>query len=148
MTGTRSAAASMVLARIAVVIGSLVVAMLMMTPTASAEEGWPDASGEHDRWYNGCSAPLTGDAPGGFIFRDACNWHDLCYGGHIAGHTRESCDETFHQFMDTICYYNYGNSEACRAWSVAYYLGVRSFGGWYYLPPPPPPCDDDPPPQI
>src|SRR5947209_42860 len=32
-------------------------------------------------WYNGCSSPF-GDSPGGYTFTDACNWHDLCYGGH------------------------------------------------------------------
>jgi len=82
-------------------------------------------------WYNGCSSPF-GNAPGGYDFTDACNWHDLCYGGHIANYNKLGCDTTFHQFMNTICYYNYGMTTGCLAWSNAYYAAVSLFGGPFY----------------
>jgi hypothetical protein len=89
-----------------------------------------------DEPYNGCGEandPIPND-PGGYDFTEACNWHDMCYGGTITGYSQYQCDWTFHQYMDTICYYNYGNSTGCRFWSSAYYGGVSLFGQyhWYY----------------
>ena len=81
-------------------------------------------------WYNGCD--YVPNDPGGYDFTEACNWHDLCYGGHIDGHSRATCDQVFHQYMDTICYYNYGNSESCRFWAATYYGGTGVFGQCFY----------------
>ena len=121
------------LVRIAVVAAVTLFAAVgvAVQPAAAEADDIPAAPTVHNRWYNGCSSPF-GDAPGGHNFRDACNWHDLCYGGQIEGYNKAGCDRTFHEFMDTICYYNYGNSGGCRAWSAAYYAGVGIFGGSYY----------------
>jgi hypothetical protein len=124
-----------VFVRFFVVLGAVLVVVLGLVQTATADEGeeLPPAPEAHNRWTNGCSSPF-GNAPGGNDFTEACNWHDLCYGGYIDGYGKPGCDATFHQYMDTICYYNHGNSSGCRAWSAAYYWGVSWFGGWYYDP--------------
>jgi hypothetical protein len=112
------------LAAMVAVMGVLGVA----NPAAAQEEDQPPA----DEWYNGCTG--VSDSPGGYDFTDACNWHDLCYGGRIAGYDRAGCDSTFHQFMDTICVHAYGAASDCLFYSAAYYTGVGVFGGFFYNP--------------
>jgi hypothetical protein len=90
----------------------------------------PGAAAADEPWYNGCD--VVPDAPAGYDFTDACNWHDLCIGGHIANHTPQQCDDGFHQFMSDICYYGYGNDTSCHFWSNTYYDGTNQFGECFY----------------
>ena len=123
--------------RLLALVGAVLVALGSVVVTAgpaAADEDIPPAPAQVNRWYDGCTSPF-GASPGGNNFTDACNWHDLCYAGRIAGYSKATCDQTFHGFMDTICYYNYGNSSNCRGWSAAYYSGVSLFGWWFYTGP-------------
>jgi hypothetical protein len=73
--------------RVLALVGAVLVALGSVVATAgpaAADDDVPAAPAEYNRWYNGCTSPF-GEAPGGNTFTDACNWHDLCYAGRIAG---------------------------------------------------------------
>ena len=110
---------------------------------AAADEGEippaPESGESNNRWTNGCTAMPDG------VFTIACNEHDLCYGGFIAdpnnpsrAASRQFCDATFYVAMSWSCVGAYGWFDAslpyCFAVAGAYYVGVRSFGGYYYDP--------------
>lgn len=116
---------------VVVLVAAFVVVVVGASPSYADEEPPPPESSQaYDPWYNGCN--VVPDHPGGYNFTDACNWHDLCYGGHIADHSKSQCDGVFLDFMNTICQYWYGGATSCYMWAGAYGVGVGVFGWWHW----------------
>ncbi len=101
---------------------------LVNAPAASAESS-STPTAQFPWAHNGCTG--VPDDPSGVSFTAACNYHDGCYGGHWA--SRSTCDLIFLGNMIKACnaqwYYHYN---ACRAWALIYYAGVRIFGQPFY----------------
>jgi len=82
---------------------------------------------------NGCGAGmlavLVPNAPLGFNFTDACNFHDRCYA--TIGKTQQECDLAFYNSMLAACTAQaVGQIQlaACRAAAGVYYGAVVGFG--------------------
>jgi hypothetical protein len=80
-----------------------------------------------------CGSGLTDlivpDAPGGFDFSKACEWHDRCYGscrGESSWSDKSECDYGFYLRIRGICESDYGYSSKCYEWAKKYHWGVSN----------------------
>ena len=85
----------------------------------------------HGQGTNGCTG--VADSGPGFVFHDACDDHDRCYGRHpygtgIAG--RRTCDQVFRSQMLRYCRrHGHGlHRLSCRVVAYGYHAGVRALG--------------------
>lgn len=88
---------------------------------------------------DGCSMNVIGIVDKNFLgfgdistfFRDACNYHDMCYS--TKGATKSRCDTEFHKRLLQKCHDNfYGNivrHPHCKIVAESMRSAVREFGG-------------------
>jgi len=86
---------------------------------------------------NGCSAPITGNTPGGFNFKSACDIHDVCYGHRPFGASirgRWECDRWFYVNMAAVCYrQSAADARYCYPWARFYFDMVRYYGCYPFV---------------
>ena len=80
---------------------------------------------------NGISGYAPDSIPGVMNFRQACDNHDLCYGGYWGTSvSKATCDAWFYWWMEADCApRNWFSRQACRGWRDTYYAAVHEFGG-------------------
>lgn len=102
----------------------------------------PSPVAAHEPRTNGCTlSPDSGYAPVYYNFHEACDEHDLCYGGHLRGDGsagRRACDNEFRTDMRRWCAERYDGwwerplRSNCYGVAEVYYQAVRAFGGPFF----------------
>jgi hypothetical protein len=95
----------------------------------------PAKADEHVPYANGCTA--VPDSGSNWNFHNACDQHDKCYVDRPYGVNeggRKRCDDEFYNRMTWDCVYRawWWPRQDCFNVAGAYWVGVRSFGGWVY----------------
>ena len=94
---------------------------------------------------NGCGPAdwrgrFVPNAPMGFNFRSACDWHDRCYGtpwyriAYSYAAAKESCDRWFYYKMAEVCGRTGGSTDFrwCMYLAYGYYRAVVTRGAGAY----------------
>ena len=107
---------------------------LMLAALSTVMVASPARADEHVPGANGCTA--VDDSGATFNFHAACDQHDLCYINRPYGVNeggRKVCDDQFYNRMTWDCVYRpFWPRQACYQRAGAYWVGVRSWGGWFY----------------
>jgi hypothetical protein len=90
---------------------------------------------------NGCGpndwrGRFVPNAPLGFQFGSACNWHDRCYGtdwrwvAYSYAGAKDHCDRWFYFKMSQVCAYQGSTTgyQWCQYIAYSYYAAVRDHG--------------------